>query len=57
MVCTGMLHWFNTSVYKFGISNIYLAYFWKTFIQQRHIKLIKSDTKGIYNVTTDFYFK
>ncbi len=25
-----------------------------TFIQQGHIKLIKSDSKDIYNATTDF---
>jgi len=28
-----------------------------TFIQQGHIKLIKSEGKNIYNVTKDFYFK
>ncbi len=28
-----------------------------TFIQQRRIKLIKSDSKCIYNATKDFYFK
>ncbi len=28
-----------------------------TFIQQRSIKLIKSDSKDIYNVTKDFYLK
>ncbi len=27
------------------------------FIQQGHIKLIKYDSKNIYNVTKDFYFK
>jgi len=27
------------------------------FIQQGHIKLIKSDKKYFYNVTKDFYFK
>jgi len=27
-----------------------------TFIQQGHIKLIKSDSKDIYNVTKDVYF-
>jgi len=27
-----------------------------TFIQQGHIKLIKSESKDIYNVTKDFYF-
>ncbi len=28
-----------------------------TFIQQGHIKLIKSDSEDIYNVTKDFCFK
>ncbi len=28
-----------------------------TFIQQWHIKLIKSDSKESYNVIKDFYFK
>ncbi len=28
-----------------------------TFIDQGHIKLIKSDNKDIYNVTIDFCFK
>jgi len=28
-----------------------------TFIQQGGIKLIKSDSKDMYNVTKDFYFK
>ncbi len=28
-----------------------------TFIQQERIKLIKSDSKDIYNDTKDFYFK
>ncbi len=28
-----------------------------TFIQQERINLIKSDSKGIFNVTKDFYFK
>ncbi len=27
-----------------------------TFIQQRHIKHIKSDSKDIYNTTKEFYF-
>ncbi len=27
-----------------------------TFIQKGHIQLIKSDSKGIYNVKKDFYF-
>ncbi len=29
----------------------------KTFLLQRCIKLIKSDSKDIYNVTIGFYFK
>ncbi len=29
----------------------------KTFIQKGHIKLIKTDSKDIYDVTKDFYFK
>ncbi len=28
-----------------------------TFIQQRHIKSIRSDSEDIYNVKKDFYFK
>ncbi len=28
-----------------------------TFVQQGRIKLIKSDSKDIYNVRKDFYFK
>ncbi len=27
------------------------------FIHQGHIKFIKSDSKDIYNITKDFYFK
>ncbi len=26
------------------------------FIHQGHVKLMKSDSKAIYNVTKDFYF-
>jgi len=38
------------------IQNVFI--YWKeiTFIQQRCIKLIRSDSKYIYNVTKDFYF-
>ncbi len=28
-----------------------------TFIEQGYIKLFKNDTKGVYNVTKEFYFK
>ncbi len=28
-----------------------------TFVQQGNIKLIKSDSEDIYNVTKDLYFK
>ncbi len=37
----------------FGVSSIFLI---NTFTQQGCIKLMKSDTKDIYNVAKDFYF-
>ncbi len=46
-----------TTIQKFGVTNIYFLYLKNTFNQQGHIKLIRSDSKDIYNVTMDFYFK
>ncbi len=36
-----------------------IKYFLKdviTFVQQRHIKHLKTDSKAIYNTTKEFYF-
>ncbi len=41
----------------FGISTFFFLYEINTFIQQGRIKLIKSDSKNIHNVTIDLYFK
>ncbi len=41
----------------FGAVVIFLLKGSNNFIQQGHIKEIKSDSKDIYNVTKDFYFK
>ncbi len=41
----------------FGISKIFFCCQVITFIQQGSIKLIKSDSKDIYEVTEDFYCK
>ncbi len=49
---------FYTTVQKFGV-NFFLSKFLQVFyfIQQRHIILIKSDSKDIWIGTEDFYFK
>jgi len=47
-----MLH---INVQKFGTDSFFLKN--KTIIQQGSIKLIKSNSKDIYNVPKDFYFK
>ncbi len=44
------------TIQKFGVSKIILKEM-STFIHQGCIKLIKSDSKDVYNVTKDFYFK
>ncbi len=44
-----------TIIQKFVVSKIFFKDI-NTFIQQGCIKLIKSDSKDIYNVTKDFYF-
>ncbi len=49
---------YDNTIQKFGASKIFfLKEKITTFIQRRCIKLIKSDSKDIYNVTKDFYFK
>jgi len=45
-----------TTIQKFVCIYVFLKEM-NTFIQQDYIKLIKSDSKYIYNVTKDFYFK
>ncbi len=51
-------HTYNT-IQKFGVSNGFLFFFGKnnTFIQQRCIQFLKSDSKDIYNVTNDLHFR
>ncbi len=44
-----------TTVQKYGSVRCYFKEI-NTFIQQEYIKLIKSDTKDIYNFTKGFYF-
>ncbi len=34
-----------------------VSVFLSTFIQQGHIKLVKNNSKYIYNITKDLYFK
>ncbi len=43
------MHYSSSKVFFLNEINI--------FIQQRCIKFIKSDSKDIYNLTKDFYFK
>ncbi len=45
------------AVQKSGISMIFLLKKWILLFNTRRIKLIKSDSKDIYNVTKDFHFK
>ncbi len=41
-----------------NIINVWIClYVSNTFVQLGHIKLIKSDSKDIYNVRKGFYFK
>jgi len=53
-------HQTYTTIQKFGVSK-FLFLFFSTknnhFIPQKRIKLIKSDSKDIYNVTKDFCIK
>ncbi len=43
-------------IHKFGVSKIFFKEIYM-FIQQGCIELIKSDSKDIYKVTKDLYFK
>jgi len=45
-----------STVQNFRVSKIFLKEI-NTFIQQGCIQFIKSDSKEMYNVTKDFYFK
>ncbi len=47
---------FQTRVYKWKWTTFVDGSFF-SFIQLRYIKLIKSDTNNIYNVTKDIHFK
>jgi len=38
-----------------GFVPFFLTVYWNAFIHQECIKMIKSDTEYIYNVTKDFY--
>ncbi len=50
--------WYYTQLFKsLGANNFFFFERKYIFIQQRFIKLIKSDSKDIYNVTKDFYTK
>ncbi len=40
-----------------SLESVRLYFLINTFIQQGHVILIYSDSKDIYNVTQDFYFK
>jgi len=44
-----------TPIKNFGVSSIFVILIINSFIQQGHIKLIKSD-RDIYNVTNYFFF-
>ncbi len=50
--CNLFLHYLiYTAVQKFVVSKNFF------FVQQEHIKLIKSESKNTFSVTEDFYFK
>ncbi len=44
------------TIQRFGVIRIFFFKYINTFIHQEHIQL-KNDSKYIYNVTKDFYFK
>ncbi len=41
----------------FFIIYIYIFIIFTIIFRKNHIKLVRSDSKDIYNVTKDFYFK
>ncbi len=46
-----------TTIQKFGVNKIYFLKCINIFTLQGNIKLIKSDSREIYNVTKGFYLK
>ncbi len=61
-ICSNQMKypWSDLSILLYFLSYTVLTIFFKdmnAFAQQGCIKLIKSDSKNIYNVTKDLYFK